>query len=169
MEVHIMKRIAMLFIVVMTLLLSVSLVIAQPMGKGHRGDRGPGPGFINLPDLTPEQMAQMKKLHLEHQKEMLPIRTKIKSAELDMQQLLMDKADQKMIYKKIEEIGMLKIEVAKLRYTQHLAVRTILTDEQKAKFDAMPIGMGLHGRDGWDMDDDDDEPACPMGPRHDRQ
>ncbi|MBN2011474.1 Spy/CpxP family protein refolding chaperone [candidate division KSB1 bacterium] len=161
-----MKRYAMLFTIAMTLLLSVSLLVAQPMGKGQRGDRGQGKGFMNLPNLTDEQMTQMHKLRLEHQKEMLPLQTKIKTARLEMQQLMMDQADQKTVEKKIEEIGKLKIDVAKMRYAHHLAVRNILTDEQKAVFDSHPMGMGRRGM--WNDDDDNDGPDCLQGPQHRR-
>lgn len=141
-----MKCYAILITFVFTLLLSVSLVVSQPMGKGMRPDFGSGKRLMEQLDLSTEQMNQMKKLRLEHQKEILPIQTKIKTARLEMQTLKLDQADQNSIEKKIEEIGKLRIELQKKRYAHHLAVREILTDEQKAIFDSLPKKVGRHGR-----------------------
>ena len=141
-----MKRYAMLITFVFTLFLSVSLVFSQPMGKGMRPDFDSGKRLMKQLDLSIEQMNQMKKLRLEHQKEMLPIQTKIKTARLEMETLKLDQADQNSVEKKIEDIGKLKIELQKKRYAHHQAVREILTDEQKAIFDSLPKKMGRHSR-----------------------
>lgn len=123
----------------LTALVTVFLVsgiaaFAQDFDRDFQFD-GPRKGFPAIPDLSAEQMKSIQKLRLEHQKEVLPLRTKIKASGLDLKTLIMEDASQKQIERKIEEIGTFRTELMKLKVTHRMAIRNLLTDEQKVYFD----------------------------------
>ena len=61
---------------------------------------------------------------------------------LEMKALMKDPVDVKKIEAKIDEMSMLKAGMQKKCLVHHVAVRALLTDEQKAKLDEMGCGMG---------------------------
>ena len=139
-----MKRYSIFIALVLVLVITASLTNAQPCNRGNQKFQHPHKGIMDIPDLTAEQKKQIQKLRLEHQKDVLPLKTKLKAAKLDMQSLILEEADQKTIDKKIEEIGKIKIELAKKKNAHRMKVRNLLTDEQKSVFDAHRMGKG-HG------------------------
>ena len=120
--------------------MTLSLAFAQPFNRGGQGFGHPEKGLLGIPDLNADQMKKIQKLRLDFQKEMLPLKTKIKAAKLDLDGLIMETADQKEIDKKIEEIGKMKIELEKKRIAHWMTIRNLLTDEQKAMFDLHKFG-----------------------------
>jgi len=131
-------------------------------GNGNGPDRGYGDGSAPMDrmeawlDLSDEQETQIEKLHLDHQKEILPMRNKIREKDAQLNTMISEGANQSKIDQLVEEIGVLRTEIQKSRMNTHLKVRELLTDEQKVKFDnhfANRFGqggpmMGLHGRHG---------------------
>lgn len=99
-------------------------------------------------DLTAEQETQAKAIFTGIMEKTTPIKAdvKVKQAELD-QLMIADSPNEKAIYAKVDEISQLRTEMQKLRIEGKLKVRTILDDEQKAKFDANQVG-GKKGKRG---------------------
>jgi Spy/CpxP family protein refolding chaperone len=87
--------------------------------------------------LTDEQESRITGLRITHQKEMTAFRNDlaIKRAELQKYKSA-DTPDVSLINRTIEEIGKLTVEMQKKRAAHELAVRELLTDEQKAVFDS---------------------------------
>ncbi len=158
-----MKRLVVM--TAMVLVLSASFVLAQPFGPVQGNQPMMGRCFKNIPNLTADQQKQIEQLRLEHQKAMLPLRTKLREAQLEMRSLQLKEADQKAIDKQIEKIGQIKIEIAKKKNAHRNEIRNLLTDEQKKFFDSRKghwNRMGPHGRG---------KPGCGanyMGPRQQR-
>ncbi|MEL7002773.1 MAG: Spy/CpxP family protein refolding chaperone [Bacteroidota bacterium] len=98
----------------------------------QRGPRGP-----MIPDLTDEQNAKLKEIRLEGQKQKLPLRNELREKEARMKTLTTaENVDMKAINKLIEEIGAIKVKMAKIQAVQHQEVRNQLTEDQRVVFDS---------------------------------
>lgn len=86
--------------------------------------------------LTEEQKTQIKTIRLECGKKSTPVKAQlgIKKAELKALEVA-DKADMKAINAKVDEIGKLQADLAKIGIDGKIKTRALLTDEQKLKFD----------------------------------
>jgi Spy/CpxP family protein refolding chaperone len=107
-----------------------------------------GPGCMmlkNIPNLTDEQKAKLEKLQAEHQKLMAKAMGDMEKLAGEMVALLKDPVDVKMAEAKIDEMAMLKAGMQKKCLAHRLAVRALLTDEQKAKLGDMGCGMMAGG------------------------
>jgi len=96
----------------------------------------------NIPNLSDEQKAKLEKLHAEHQKLMAAAKADMEKQAAEMKALMKDPVDAKKIEAKIDEIAMLKAGMQKKCLAHCLAVRALLTAEQKAKLGEMGCGMG---------------------------
>jgi Spy/CpxP family protein refolding chaperone len=96
----------------------------------------------NIPNLTDEQKAKLEKLHAEQQKLMAAAMADMEKQAMEMKALMKDPVDVKKIEAKIDEMAMMKAGMQKKNLAHRLAVRALLTPEQKAKFDEMGCGMG---------------------------
>lgn len=107
--------------------------------------------FKNIPNLSDEQKAKLEKLRAEHQKLMEAAKADMEKQAAEMKALMKDPVDVKKIEAKIDEIAMMKAGMQKKCLAHYLAVRALLTDEQKAKFaemGGMGCGMMMHGQGG---------------------
>jgi len=108
--------------------LSAAAFAADPEGDAQQPRRG-------LPDelkLTTEQRTEMDQLRYQHEKGMIDLQAKLRKAELELEQLQReDDPNTKKIHAQIESIGALKTEMALKRSDHRLAMRTILTPEQR--------------------------------------
>jgi Spy/CpxP family protein refolding chaperone len=139
-------------IVLMSLLVSLVSIVgmnAQPNkhkggGEGHR----PGPEqMMQHLDLTNDQQSQVKKLHLDSQKEILPIENQIGKKSAQLETLMSGGiANQSKIFNLIEEIGLLETSIKKEQAGTRLSVRELLTEDQQVKFDLMPHRQGRADR-----------------------
>ncbi len=99
--------------------------------------------------LTEEQQQQVDKIKLDYKKKVLPIKAKIKQAKVDLALLVTaDKPDQKAINKKIDEISKLKSEKMRAKAEKRIAVRKILNDKQRVKFDLHVLKKASKGKKG---------------------
>jgi Spy/CpxP family protein refolding chaperone len=114
------------------------------MGKGCM--MGQGCMMLKqIPNLSDEQKAKLEKLHSEHQKLMATAMADMEKQALEMKALMKDAVDMKKIEAKIDEMAKMKAGMQKKCLAHRLAVKALLTDEQKAKFDAMGCGMMMGG------------------------
>jgi Spy/CpxP family protein refolding chaperone len=99
-----------------------------------------------IPNLSAEQKGTLEKLCAEHQKMMVAAKADMEKQELEMQALMKDPVDVKKVEAKIDEMAMMKAGMQKKCLAHRLAVRALLTAEQKAKFDEMGCcGKGMMG------------------------
>ena len=115
---------------------------AQPAQFGekgrHDGDfRGPNPErMMDRLNLTDEQKSEFEKIHTSTMKEALPIKNQIDEKEAELKTLeTAENADLSKINKTIDEIGSLKTKLAKLHAAGKQKIRSLLTEEQRIKFD----------------------------------
>jgi Spy/CpxP family protein refolding chaperone len=108
----------------------------RPEGKEGCHGKGPAP-FI--PDLTKEQQASLKKLHLKSEKEILPIQNQIGELEAHLRTLTSDdNADIAQIDPIVDQIAGLRAKIEKIHIKERLDTRKLLTEEQRLEFDRQP-------------------------------
>lgn len=101
----------------------------EQMEKGKRD--GKKPGHPPIPNMTEEQKEQMKAIHLEIEKEALPIRNQVGEKEARLRTLVTaSNYDEKAVNKVLDEIGDLKTSVKKLEIAGLQKAKEVLTEEQ---------------------------------------
>jgi hypothetical protein len=84
-----------------------------------------------LPNLTPDQTAKIAKLKVEHEKAQIQLQAALKTRQIELRQLMLEKADQKKLDAKIDEIAKAGADIQKSCLAHKIAVSGLLTDEQK--------------------------------------
>ncbi len=142
-------RVLSLFIVA-TLLISTT-VLAQPTKQGNRNPERKSMMMkqfaqqknIHQKFFTVEQQETMKTLRLETAKKVKPFKNELRELMAHQQTLTTaDNADLKAINKNIDKISGAKTEIAKIMASQHQQIRSLLSEEQLLKFDAMKNSRG---------------------------
>ena len=111
------------------------------MGKMHKT----GGGWKS--SLTTEQQNQLATLKLDYKKKKYPLKTQIKQIRVDLALLITaDKPNQNAINKKIDAIVDLKSQKMRLKANHKIAVRKILNEEQRVKFDMKMLKKAFHGK-----------------------
>jgi Spy/CpxP family protein refolding chaperone len=116
---------------------------AAPALAQNRPDTRPGYGRWSeerpawfIPGLTEDQEANIRQIHVDLQKQILQVNNQIREKEAQLRtQMTQDKPNQGQIDPLMEEIGALKIAVAKARTAAHMKVRAQLTEDQRILFD----------------------------------
>jgi len=123
-----------------TLLVGLALVLTLPVLAQMAGQGATEKGCA-IPNLTADQTAKMAKLKLEHQKAMVPLQAALKTKRLELKQLMLEKADQKKLEAKIDEIAKAGADIQKSCLAHKTAVKGLLTDEQKKALEEKCGGM----------------------------
>ena len=134
-------------VVIAVVLISTSALAQNQVQKPNFGNRGErqvrqnramNPRIQRMNFFTEEQQEAIKKIRLETAKETKPLRNKLGEMEAHQNTLATaDKADMKAIDKNIEDIGEVKIEIAKIQAKERQDIRSLLTEEQLLRFDNM--------------------------------
>ncbi|MBN1154117.1 Spy/CpxP family protein refolding chaperone [candidate division KSB1 bacterium] len=90
-----------------------------------------------IPDLTTEQQSQIQDLRTAHQKEIIPLEAELDVEEINLNEMIKDGKDSKTIENQAKKIGDLKNKLYIKQIQHRIAVRNLLTDEQKVFFDKM--------------------------------
>lgn len=107
--------------------------------------------------LTEEQKTQIKDLREKHEAEMESYKSEIKSAQDEFKSSIQSNATDEVLREKFQNVQTLKSKIGTLRFEQMLQIRSLLTEEQKAKFKGLQhkmrqrkqhSGKGFRGRDG---------------------
>jgi len=102
---------------------------------------------MRIPDLTDAQKEQIEKLRTEHLKTVLPLRNKMGELRAELRTLsTAENASMNEINQKIDEIGNIKTQMMKAQAAHRQQVRSLLSEEQRLKFDThrRPKGQGRH-------------------------
>jgi len=111
------------------------------MQKMHKG------GGSWKASLSAEQQSQIAKLKLDFKKKKYPLKAQIKQAKVDLALLITaDKPNQKSIDQNIDKIVDLKSKIMRLKAKHKIAVRKILNEEQRVKFDMKILKKAFHGK-----------------------
>lgn len=148
-----MKHMFMIVAVVMGLFAGTQSAYAQPAGDQSGGSFQGRPGggkrmqWLQELNLTDEQKTQMKALHDKHRSTMESQKSSMKSAHEAFKSAIESNASDDDLRQKFKTLHDLKSKMAELRFNQMLEIRSILTDEQKAKFKGFQqmLGGGRRG------------------------
>ena len=120
-----------------------------PMGCGMQGMmQGPAmPGMMGMmagmPDMTPEQMEKCDALRVAHMKTVMPIRTDIQVAEIELDALWRaEKLDAKKIVAKVNEIGGLRQKLELAMVNHRIDMYNLMTPDQQKAMRKMHMGGG---------------------------
>jgi zinc resistance-associated protein len=126
---------------------AVALLAAASMAFGQgAGPKNAPKGCPGIPGLSEDQQKKVQALDLETEKALLPLKAQmdVKAAELRALALA-ENPEKGAIDKKIEEIGLLRTQIMKKKIMNKLAVRALMTPDQRIGFDKMGLrgGCGL--------------------------
>jgi Spy/CpxP family protein refolding chaperone len=130
-----------------------------PMGGAgmpmmERPDEPAMPGkmgmMADIPDMTPEQMDKMDAMRVAQMKTVLPIRTDIQVAEIELDALWRaDKLDAKKIIAKVSEIGNLRQKLELAMVNHRIDMYNLMTPDQQKAMRKMHMSRGrgmMHGK-----------------------
>lgn len=145
------------------LALSLSWAFSAAFAAGcPSAERGPGPEFKRVLarlDLTEEQSTQIKEVFADSKAKSPALRKEMMRLEHALHgELLEDRPDAGKIHKIVSQIGELRTQAQIARLDCRLAIRKILTPEQRDRLLLMGPRMGCGGMMGSEM-------GC-MGDRH---
>ena len=151
-----MKKTGILTLLVITLFVFGGITASAQKGMGHGGHpggkfqkglgQGHGMGMTDKLELTTDQIKKARTMRLETKKKLIPMKSELELAKLEMHELMRNGAGVAEIDKMIDQMSAIKTKMQKLKVHQRLEFRNMLTDEQKAKLETMPLGG--HGRRG---------------------
>ncbi len=118
------------------LIAALALVLTAPLLAQMTGQDAPGKGCA-IPNLTAEQSAKIAKLKVDQEKAMIQLRAALETKRLELRQLMLEKADLKKLEAKIDEIAKAGADIQKSCLAHKIAVKALLTDEQKKAVDKM--------------------------------
>ena len=134
-------------ITIVVLALAGVALIALPAAalRGRTGGRGMAKGMGMGPAFTDEQLEQMEKIHDRYNDERAELSNRLKVLMLEGQDAVDGGTpDFNAIERKIEDMGEVKVKLAKLRLAIHKEIRPLLDDDQKVLFDR-GLGRMIHG------------------------
>jgi len=141
-----MKRLVKVAMTITLMYMVISIANAQQgQRNSNRQGQGNGKGYGQEQglNLTEDQQTQMKSMMLKLQQDMLPIRNKIGENRAKLRTLsTVENADLKAINKVIDSNSQLTASMAKLRAANRQAVRNLLTEEQRIKYDTRDFSRG---------------------------
>lgn len=127
-------------LIILILFTSISLSAQPPLKNNPKGIQEKK--FENAKDylqLTDEQEKKIEQFRLQELKEIQPIKNQMAEKKARLNTLETSTTpDIKQIHKVIEEIGILKTEIQKIKATGKQNFRSVLTEEQRIKADACP-------------------------------
>jgi len=151
-------KIRFLTLTLITVFAVTSVALAQKP-EGKKEDRGQREQVMQRHErfaervdhfFTEEQQEQMKNIRLETAKQVKPLRNELGELEARQQTLTTaEKADLNAIYQNIDKMSDVKAEIQKIMAKQHQQIRSLLTEEQLLKFDAMKGHMMDKRNDGF--------------------
>lgn len=138
-----MKHLNLKIAFVLTLLITgLTFAQAQKRAMGY----GPHANGCKMLDLTDEQEEKIDDLRTEHMKTMLPLRNELNEKRARLHTLrTAEKYNASETEKVLEEMSNIKLKMAKERENHKQEVRSLLTEEQRLKFD-MHRGNKHHKR-----------------------
>lgn len=110
-----------------------SQTVAQNQ-EGQRPQRGNREGLMKELNLTPQQMQQMQEIRRQNKAKVEQSASTLRQAKQELTQLMAGDASTDQIRQKYQQVETLRQQMADLRFENMLAMREILTPEQRSKF-----------------------------------
>jgi len=131
-----------LFFILLIILVSGGFVLAQDnlppepnRQQPNGGPQGNRPNLLQLLGLTPEQAQQLRRINQERKPQMDAAMQNLREANRALDEAIYaDSVDDAAFEARLKGVNLAQAQVAKLRFTNELAVRRILTPEQLGRF-----------------------------------
>jgi Spy/CpxP family protein refolding chaperone len=150
-----MKKALFVSIAAAAMILFGAIFAQAQQGRGRMQDSDDKPGFgmkarmAEELDLTADQIKQIRDMRVETKRKLIPLHSEMELAQLDLHESIRSGADQATVDKKIDALSAIRTKMQKLRVQQRLQFHNMLTDEQKEKLEALPMGgFGFGDGDG---------------------
>jgi Spy/CpxP family protein refolding chaperone len=141
-------------VVIGALALSATAAVAQPgrMGPGRKGGHRMGPDRIYQQlDLTEQQQEKIQALRLETAKKAAQIQADLKVARLELRSAMAkDVPSASEVKAKVEAVNRARGEMLENRVNTQLAVRKLLTPQQRDKMKTLRRQGPAGRRGGWE-------------------
>jgi Spy/CpxP family protein refolding chaperone len=162
-----------LLFILLVILVSGGVVLAQdnPPPEMNRqqpnaGPQGKRPNLLRLLGLTPDQAQQLRQINQERKPQMDAAMQRLRQANRALDEAIYaDNVDDAAFQARLKEVNLAQAEVAKLRFTNELAVRRILTPEQLGRFREMRRRFAPPRQDGDGPRGVDDKNPVPRSQR----
>ncbi|TFH59700.1 MAG: periplasmic heavy metal sensor [Candidatus Zixiibacteriota bacterium] len=119
------------------------VIFAGGMGHGMgMGKRMGMPGMADELELSKDQRKQLEDLRFAFRKGMIPVRAQLQVLKLDLQKMIRDDAKAGEIDAQIDQIGKLRTEIQKQGVKHRMAMKSVLTPEQRDKLSDRSCRMG---------------------------
>jgi Spy/CpxP family protein refolding chaperone len=127
------------------------IIYAGPMGQGMgmgmmgMGMKGDGCGLMGMAaelELTKDQRKQLEDLRFNFRKGMIPMRAQLQVLNLELQKMIRSDASRKDIDGQIDQIGRLRSDIQKQSVAHRMAMKAVLTPEQREKLNDRSCMMG---------------------------
>ncbi|MFA5928712.1 MAG: periplasmic heavy metal sensor [Candidatus Margulisiibacteriota bacterium] len=143
------KHIALMLII--TVLAASSLYASAPWQGQGQGKKGPDSQMrqkmFKEMGLTKEQVKASEEIRLDSEKKMIGLRGKVQEKNLDMRaEMRKEPVDEAKIDTLINEIGLIKTELERLRVHNMIKLHKLLTPEQKSKLQEREFQGGMNRR-----------------------
>ena len=144
------------FVGFLTVTASVLLVAgAMAQGKGKRGEGPPDgkertfppPGMVKQLELTDEQTKEIKAIHEKNKEAGKTKRSDLRAAHEALKAAMKKDASDKELWKSFDAVQSARSSMAKAHFEEILAIRKVLTPEQRTKFRGM-AGKHMRGQRG---------------------
>jgi Spy/CpxP family protein refolding chaperone len=137
----------------LSMFLIALFLFAQPPGRNERGHTGAkhnkAEKMIELLDLNEQQRDQIEEWSLAHRSEMQEVRKymDVKEAELNLA-VTTEPLDKNVVDQLIADLNELRNQQFQAQVDHRIQIRSILSAEQKVKFDDMHYQVRKRGRGG---------------------
>ncbi len=84
-------------------------------------------------NLSDSQLLQIRALQQRHRQEIQPLRQKLRQQHQELQAMLSSNATPEQLRAKYQEIGSLRQQISRLQFEHTLAIREILTPDQRSR------------------------------------
>ena len=123
------------------------IIFAEDAGPMMEQTGGPGGGGFGMKvmdelELTKDQRKQLEDITFNFRKGIIPLRAQLQVLNLELQKMIRTDAPRKDIDAQIDQVGKLRTDIQKQAVGNRLAMRAVLTPEQREKWDNRPHMMG---------------------------
>lgn len=109
-----------------------------PDAPNKQGDRGRRPNLLAELGLSPEQRQQIRRLNADKKLIVRDAQQRLREANRNLDRAIYaDNVNEAEVQARLKDVQTAQAELIKIRFTNELAVRKILTGEQIAKFRAL--------------------------------
>jgi len=84
-------------------------------------------------NLSDSQLLRIRNLRQQHQQAIQPLRQRLRQQTQELQAMLSGNASPEQLRAKYQEIGSLRQQISRLQFEQTLAIREVLTPEQRTR------------------------------------